>query len=86
MPLALLTSPSPLLALLADVERLGQWTKSYEMQMKKVKSEKDWINKFKTGAQAAQAASRAKKLEKWQASEDWVQRYVCMCKYACMYV
>jgi len=55
-------------------ERLAQWTKSYEMQMKKVKSEKDWINKFKTGAQAAQAASRAKKLEKWQASEDWVQR------------
>ena len=45
-----------------------------EIQMKKVKAEKDWINRFKVGAQAAQAASRQKKLEKWQASEDWVQR------------
>jgi len=55
-------------------ERLAQWTKSYEIQMKKVKSEKDWINKFKIGAQAPQAASRQTKLEKWQASADWVQR------------
>ena len=55
-------------------ERLAQWAKSYEIQMKKVKAEKDWINRFKVGAQAAQAASRQKKLEKWQASEDWVQR------------
>ena len=28
----------------------------------------------RTGAQAAQAASRLKKLEKWQASDDWIQR------------
>ena len=55
-------------------DRLAQWAKSYEIQMKKVKAEKDWINRFKVGAQAAQAASRQKKLEKWQASEDWVQR------------
>jgi ATPase subunit of ABC transporter with duplicated ATPase domains len=55
-------------------ERLAQWNKSYEAQMKKVKSEKDWINRFKVGAQAAQAASRQKKLEKWQASDDWIQR------------
>ena len=55
-------------------ERLAQWNKSYDAQMKKVKAEKDWINKFKTGAQANQAASRLAKLEKWQASEDWVQR------------
>jgi len=75
LPARLRVSPS-LLVPLAHVELLEQWTKSYEMQMKKVKAEKDWINKFKTGAQAAQAASRLKKLEKWQASDEWVQRYV----------
>jgi len=32
-------------------ERLAQWNKAFETQMKKVKSEKDWINKFKIGAQ-----------------------------------
>ena len=55
-------------------ERLAQWAKAYETQMKKFKAEKDWINKFKVGAQAPQAASRETKLQKWMASAEWVQR------------
>mmetsp|Transcript_27471 Transcript_27471/g.62279 ORF Transcript_27471/g.62279 Transcript_27471/m.62279 type:complete len:916 (-) Transcript_27471:264-3011(-) len=55
-------------------ERMEAWQKSYDNQMKKVKAEKDWINRFKVGAQASQAASRQTKLEKWMASEEFVQK------------
>jgi len=55
-------------------ERMEAWQKSYDNQMKKVKAEKDWINRFKVGAQASQAASRQAKLEKWMASEEFVAK------------
>eukprot|EP00286_Rhodomonas_abbreviata_P017898 CAMPEP_0181324850 /NCGR_PEP_ID=MMETSP1101-20121128/20591_1 /TAXON_ID=46948 /ORGANISM="Rhodomonas abbreviata, Strain Caron Lab Isolate" /LENGTH=426 /DNA_ID=CAMNT_0023433077 /DNA_START=27 /DNA_END=1304 /DNA_ORIENTATION=+ len=55
-------------------ERLDAWKSAYDAQMKKVKQEKDWINRFKSGAQASQAASRQKKLDKLQASDTWVKR------------
>mmetsp|Transcript_58811 Transcript_58811/g.144154 ORF Transcript_58811/g.144154 Transcript_58811/m.144154 type:complete len:1107 (+) Transcript_58811:64-3384(+) len=55
-------------------ERREAWESAYNAQMKKVKAEKDWINRFKSGAQAAQAASRQKKLDKKMASDEWVQK------------
>jgi len=50
------------------------WQSAYDNQMKKVKSDKDFINRFKNGAQAAQAASRQKKIDKLMASDDWVKK------------
>jgi len=50
------------------------WQSAYDNQMKKVKSDKDFINRFKNGAQAAQAASRQKKIDKLMASDAWVKK------------
>jgi len=50
------------------------WQSAYDNQMKKVKNDKDFINRFKNGAQAAQAASRQKRLDKQMASDDWVKK------------
>jgi len=55
-------------------ERQEAWQASYDAQMKRVKGDKDFINRFKVGAQAAQAASRQKRLEKQMASDDWVRK------------
>jgi len=54
--------------------RFDAWKSAYDAQMKKAKAEKDWINRFKSGAQAAQAASRQKKLDKMMASDEWVRK------------
>ena len=55
-------------------ERMEAWQSAYDAQMKRVKADKDFINRFKSGAQASQAASRERKLEKLMASEEWVQK------------
>ncbi|CAM9557427.1 unnamed protein product [Discosporangium mesarthrocarpum] len=54
--------------------RLESWQAAYRNQEKKIKEEKDWINKFKSkGAWAAQVKSRQKAMEKLMASEDYVK-------------
>jgi len=50
------------------------WQSAYDNQMKRVKQDKDFINRFKSGAQASQAASRQKKLDKLMASDTWVKK------------
>jgi len=55
-------------------ERLEAWQAAYDAQQKRIKAERDWINRFKVGAQAPQAASREKKLDKLMASDEYVKK------------
>ncbi|CAN0180317.1 unnamed protein product, partial [Ectocarpus sp. 13 AM-2016] len=55
--------------------RLESWQASYKNQQKKIKEERNWINKFKSkGAWAAQVKSRQKALDKLIASDDFVKQ------------
>lgn len=55
--------------------RMESWQASYRNQQKRIKEEKNWINKFKSkGAWASQVKSREKALEKLMASDDFVKQ------------
>eukprot|EP00752_Nemacystus_decipiens_P018281 g16401.t1 len=55
--------------------RIESWQASYNNQQKKIKEERNWINKFKSkGAWATQVKSRQKALEKLIASDDYVKQ------------
>ncbi|CAM9346822.1 unnamed protein product, partial [Hapterophycus canaliculatus] len=55
--------------------RIESWQASYKNQQKKIKEERNWINKFKSkGAWATQVKSRQKALEKLIASDDYVKQ------------
>eukprot|EP00968_Pinguiococcus_pyrenoidosus_P000761 scaffold47_cov258-Pinguiococcus_pyrenoidosus.AAC.88 len=55
-------------------QRLDSWKASYDAQQKKIRAEKDWINRFRAGSNAAQAKSRERALEKLLASDEYVER------------
>ena len=55
-------------------QRLESWKAAYDAQQKKIKADKDFINRFRAGSNAAQAKSRERALEKLLSGDDYVQR------------
>ena len=53
--------------------KMDSWNAAYKAQEKKVKEEKQWINKFKV-KQPQAVKQRLAKLEKFMASDDYVQK------------
>lgn len=53
--------------------RMDAWWAAYNAQEKKIKEEKQWINKFKV-KQPQAVKQRQAKLEKWMKSDDYVQK------------
>lgn len=53
--------------------RMDSWQAAFDAQEKKLKAEKQWINKFKT-KQPQVAKQRKEKMEKFLKSEEYVQK------------
>lgn len=59
--------------LLLKKARLDAWNAAYAAQEKKLKEEKDWINRFKT-KQPQAVKQRIAKMEKFMASDEYIQK------------